>query len=236
MRVLHQELEPPRACPYLEGRLAQHENIVLDHVTDADLEALLEAGIRHFGPVYFRPRCGGCAACVSIRVLVDEFAPTRSQRRVLRACEDVRVVVGPPVVDDARLALYARWHAAREGQRGWLPAELDERAYGFSFAHPAPSAREFSSWLGDRLVAVGISDETSGSLSAVYCFHEPDEARRGLGTFNVLSHLAYAREQRKRYVYLGYWVAGCPSLEYKTRFSPHERLSRGAPRWQRHEG
>lgn len=233
MRVLHHEVEPPRPCPYLSGREAQLENFVLDHVSDDDLERLLAAGIRHFGPVFFRPRCGPCTECVSVRIDVDTFEPTKSQRRAWKACRDLRVLVGPPKVDDVRLSLYRKWHAARESSRGWEAAELDEASYGFSFAHPHPLARELTYWDGDRLVGVALSDETSQSLSAIYCFHDPDEQKRGIGTFNVLTHVAYARERGKKHVYLGYWVSGCPSLEYKTKFVPHERLRAGESRWQK---
>src|SRR5205807_7193443 len=88
--------------------------------------------------------------------------------------------------------------------------------------------RELTYWDGDELIALGISDETPDALSAVYCFHEPERAALSLGTFNVLANIRLARERGLKHLYLGYRVAGCPSLSYKGRFRPQERLL-GAP-------
>jgi len=61
-------------------------------------------------------------------------------------------------------------------------------------------------------------------LSAIYFFHEPAEAPRSLGTFNILMMIDEARPRGLPYVYLGYYVQGCRSLEYKARFQPNELL------------
>ena len=72
------------------------------------------------------------------------------------------------------------------------------------------------------MVGVGYVDHLSEGLSAIYFFHDPAEHRRSLGTFNVLSVIRHAAEQYLPHVYLGYYVEGCRSLEYKGRFRPNE--------------
>src|ERR1700761_7826705 len=121
MRVLERFVEKPRTCAYLAERRASLEVRVMLDVSAEDTDALLERGWRRFGPIYFRPACEGCAECVSLRVPTATFAPSKSQRRAARGCARLRRVVGAPVVDDARLALYAKWHADREETRGWEP-------------------------------------------------------------------------------------------------------------------
>jgi arginine-tRNA-protein transferase len=74
---------------------------------------------------------------------------------------------------------------------------------------------------------VGYVDALPGALSAIYFYYDPDERRRSLGTFNVLSVLAAAAARGVPYVYLGYYVPGCRSLEYKARFRPYELLEGG---------
>src|SRR5258708_3761674 len=111
-------------------------------VSPAELDLLLERGWRRFGPIYFRPACSTCSECVSLRVLADRFAPSKSQRRAERACAPLRRVVGPPLVDDARLALYEKWHASREEGRGWEPSPQTRDRYALEFAFPHPCARE----------------------------------------------------------------------------------------------
>jgi len=188
---------------------------------------LLERGWRRFGPVYFRPVCEGCDECVSVRVPAAEFAPSANLKRVEKRAAALRVEVSAPVVDEARLTLYRRWHAGREAARGWKRDTIGPESYAMQFCFPHAAAREFSYWSGDKLVAVGIADETPHALSAVYCYHDPQHARFSLGTYNVLQAIAYARERGLRHVYLGYCVEGCESLRYKARFQPQERL-RGA--------
>jgi len=205
-------------------------------VSPSELEHLLERGWRRFGPVYFRPVCKGCAECISVRVPVQSFAPSPNLKRVARRAAQVRLEVGAPQVDEARLALYRRWHASREAERGWKPDRIGAESYAMQFCFPHPAAREFSYWEGETLVGVGIADETPRALSAVYCYHDPSRSKLSIGTLNVLRAIEYARLRGIAHVYLGYCVEGCESLSYKARFRPQERLvgrvdDGRAPRW-----
>src|SRR5258707_1358093 len=142
MRLLERVVEKPRPCSYLPGRAASLDVRVMLDVTPDEMEDLLARGWRRFGPMYFRPACAICTECVSLRVVVDRFAPTKSQRRATRAAGRLRRVVGPPRVDDARLDLYARWHEHREDARGWDPNPETRDRYALEFAFPHPCARE----------------------------------------------------------------------------------------------
>jgi arginine-tRNA-protein transferase len=169
-------------------------------------------------------------------VPVQTFDPSPNLKRVMRRAAHVRMEVGAPQVDDLRLALYRRWHASREAERGWKPDRIGVESYAMQFCFPHPAAREFSYWEGDSLVAIGIADETPRALSAVYCYHDPARRRLSLGTFNVLRAIEYARQRGIAHVYLGYCVDGCESLRYKSRFRPQEKLvgrvdDNRSPRW-----
>jgi arginine-tRNA-protein transferase len=196
-------------------------------VAPEELDHLLERGFRRFGPDYFRPRCPGCSLCVPTRIVVAEFAPTKSQRRARRKAASLRVTVGEPLVDEARLALYHLWHADREGARDWDPSPLDDREYALQFAFPHPAAREVAFWddeAGGRLVGVSICDEAPRAWSLVYFFFDPAYADRSLGVANVVLGVEIAAARGIPYVYLGYAVEGCPSLAYKRAFGPREVL------------
>lgn len=228
MRLLERVVEKPHACSYLPVERASLEVRVMLDVTATETDALLERGWRRFGPIYFRPACTACSECVSLRVLSDCFVPTKSQRRAARASERLRRVVGPPRVDDARIDLYARWHAGREETRGWdaNPQTRERYALEFAFAHPcAREAAFYDDAAGGKLVGVSLFDETPRALSAAFFFHNPAYARFSLGTGNVLALLADARAAGRPHVYLGFRVAGCASLRYKAAFGPHELLT-----------
>jgi leucyl-tRNA---protein transferase len=245
MRLLERIVEKPHPCAYLPSEKASLEIRVMLDVTAVEMDTLLERGWRRFGPIYFRPACASCSECVSLRVATEDFTPSKSQRRAARACAGLRRVVGPPRVDEARLALYAKWHAGREGARGWEPNGQTRERYALEFAFPHPCAREVAFYddsaearddasgerapgESGRLVGVGLFDVTPRALSAAFFFHDPDYARMSLGTANILSLIDDARQLRRPYVYLGYRVDGCASLRYKAAFRPHE-LMRGRP-------
>jgi arginyl-tRNA--protein-N-Asp/Glu arginylyltransferase len=228
MRVLERFVEKPRTCAYLPARRASLDVRVMLDVTATDTDMLLERGWRRFGPIYFRPACAGCAECISLRVVTARFAPSKSQRRAARVCRRLRRIVGSPIVDQARLALYAKWHAEREEARGWEPNAQSRDRYALEFAYPHPCAREaafYDDAAGGRLVGLGLFDATPSALSAAFFFHDPDYARLSLGTANVLALIDDAIATARPHVYLGYHVAGCASLEYKATFRPHEILT-----------
>jgi leucyl-tRNA---protein transferase len=227
MRILERMVEKPHPCAYLPAQSASLEVRVMLDVTAEEMDALLERGWRRFGPIYFRPACASCTECVSLRVVVDSFEPSKSQRRSARACSGLRRVVGPPRVDDERLALYASWHAGREDTRGWQPNGQTSERYSLEFAFPHPCAREaafYDDEAGGRLVGVGLFDSTPRALSAAFFFHDPAYARLSLGTANILALVDDARQSARAHVYLGYRVEGCASLRYKAAFRPHELL------------
>ena len=226
-KLLHHIVEPPRACSYLADRDAQLEIRIQVDVSPQELEAMLERGWRRFGPVYFRPACVGCGECVTLRVDVAGFAARKSQRRAVKNAARLRRVVSVPVADEERIDLYRRWHAQREVARGWEETAMDPERYAMDFAFPHPAAREVAfrdPADGDRLLGLGIFDETPHALSAVFFFWDPERAPSSLGVANVVTLVEEAREKGLPHVYLGYRVLGCPSLVYKSSYLPHELL------------
>lgn len=204
---------------------------------------MLAHGWRRFGPVYFRPTCASCSECVTLRIDAAAFRATKSQRRAVKNAARLRRVVSVPTIDAERIALYGKWHAYRERTRGWEESPIDPQRYGFDFAFPHPCVREVAFHDpddGDRLVGLGIVDETPKALSAVYFFWDPARAPASLGVANVVTLVDDARARGLPWVYLGYRVAGCASLLYKSRYRPHELLvgrpDEGEdPRWTREE-
>ncbi len=217
---------PPHPCGYLPGRRAALEYEVVAEATPADYLARMEQGWRRFGHQLFHPVCKKCSACRSLRVPVAAFKPDRSQRRAAAANADTRLVVGEPRVTDEKLDLYDRFHQFQAGHKGWPDhGPKDALDYAETFvANPFPT-EEWCYYRGDRLAGVGYLDHLPGAFSAIYFFYDPADRDLSPGTFNVLSVLRRAAEMRYQHVYLGYYVEGCASLEYKARFRPNEVLA-----------
>jgi arginyl-tRNA--protein-N-Asp/Glu arginylyltransferase len=238
MRVIARHIEDPRQCSYLPEERARLESFLLDDVSPVELEALLVRGFRRFGPSYFRPRCATCFSCDSIRVHTSAFKPSKSQRRAARNAARFTRTVSAPLVDRARVDLYRKWHDARQDARGWDPNPMELEDYAIHFAWPHPSAREVAFHDGEKLIGLGLWDVTPNAASAVFFFFDPDYAADSLGIANVVTGIEQAQREGRAYVYLGYRVAGCASLEYKGRFEPHEILIgrpslEGEPVWRR---
>jgi arginine-tRNA-protein transferase len=171
---------------------------------------------------------------VSVRVLVDEFEPKRSFRRVLDANRDVvaRRLQATPTSE--QYSLFRGYIDARHADGGMADmtvldyAMMVEDSIIDTFVteyrlSPDPAAK------GDAdkrpLLGVALCDRLSDGISMVYSFYEPEAARRGLGTYMILEHIAYARRLGIPHLYLGYWIQGSPKMSYKKRFQPQEHLT-----------
>jgi len=76
-------LTAPSPCPYLPDRQERKvfTHLVGEHAGDLN-DLLTQGGFRRSQSIAYRPACENCRACVSVRVLVDEFRPSRNMRRV----------------------------------------------------------------------------------------------------------------------------------------------------------
>jgi arginine-tRNA-protein transferase len=136
--------------------------------------------------------------------------------------------VGTARVDDERLALYAKWHGNREQVWEWSPSEHTAESYARDFAAPHPCLREVTFCdddAGGRLVGVGLWDDMPNSASAIFFFYDPALEHESLGVANVVLGIEAAKRAGKAHVYLGYSVANCASLRYKSAYRPHEVLT-----------
>lgn len=230
---------PPRKCSYLPTETASLEYRIHAGMTERDYSELLRRGWRRHGTHLFRPRCPACIQCRSLRVLVDEFTPSRSQRKTLSRNADVRVVLQPPTVTPEHIRVYNAYHADMSQRRGWPHNQTTADDYEQSFlAGWWPFARELLYFREDELIGVGLVDVLADAISSVYFFHDPAWRARAPGTFSILQELSFCRATGRRFNYLGYWIAGCPSMAYKSNFGPHELLDRYVdaptePHWTR---
>lgn len=211
----------PHPCGYLPDR--ETTNLVLNPAATSlgdDYPAALAVGFRRAGPMIYRPQCQGCHACVPCRIRVAEFHPSRSQRRCLKRNADLDIQVTRPGLTDERLALYRRYMHRRHRGGGMDPGRAEDFKR-FLDAHWSPTVfLELRNQ--DRLLAVAVTDVCDAALSAVYTFFDPAESKRSLGTCAILQQVQLAQRRGKDFVYLGYWIAGHPKMDYKVRFNAVE--------------
>lgn len=209
-------------CSYLPGRVSESRAAWAERMPAALYHRFMDAGFRRSGKVLYQPVCRGCRACVSIRVRVETFQPSKSQRRCRRRNGDVVVTIAEPVPTDEKYDLYRRYVAGRhQRSEGEEDRESFER---FLYDSPVDTIEFEYRDRSRRLLAVGLCDASADSLSSVYFYFEPGESKRGLGTFGALYEIETAARLGVPYYYLGYWVDGCGAMEYKADFRPAEVL------------
>lgn len=216
----------PQPCPYLDGRMERKLFVALYGKNATGLnDALSKQGFRRSQNVLYRPSCPGCAACLSARIRVEEFEPSKSQRRVARRNADLSREAAAPLATEERFALFRRYLRNRHAESEMVDMDIHEfasmieetpvRSCVIDYFAPAEDGRR-------SLVAVCLTDVLDDGMSMVYSFYDPDAARTSLGTYAILDHVAIAREAGLPFVYLGYWVHGSPKMDYKSNFGALE--------------
>jgi leucyl-tRNA---protein transferase len=218
----------PQPCPYLEGRMERKLFTALqgDYAEKLN-DALSKQGFRRSQNVLYRPSCSDCAACLSARIRVADFVPSRSQRKTIKRNRMLKRDATSPWATEEQYALFRRYLDSRHADGGMADMDIFEfaamieetpirsRVIEYS-APPPPGSRR------RPLAAVCLTDVLDDGLSMVYSFYDPGREGDSLGTHVILDHVEIAREAGLPYVYLGYWVPGSRKMGYKSRFSALE--------------
>ena len=232
----------PAPCPYLPGKT---ERKVFTELKGPHAEQLNEAlgriGFRRSQTVAYRPSCVDCQACVSVRVVANEFKPSSSQKRTLKRNSDLVRAECRPWATSEQFDLLRAYLATRHPEGGMTQMEEMDFADMVEHTPVTTTVVEYREPTEDgspgKLVGACLTDRQGDGLSMIYSFYDPEHTdRAGLGNYIILDHIRMAAEERLGYVYLGYWVEGSGRMNYKIRYRPIERLTtRGWERMDRQE-
>jgi arginyl-tRNA--protein-N-Asp/Glu arginylyltransferase len=205
---------------------------LIDRVPPELMDRLWAGGWRHFGALFFRygtqeGEAGEVDVIWPLRIDLQRFEVSKSQRRVLRRNADVEVVFQPAQRDPEAEALFQR-HKARFTRN--IPESLDS----FISAEPARvpcECVECRVTLGGDLVALSFLDVGAAGTSSVYGVFEPEHARRSLGLFTMLREIEFSRERGCRWYYPGYATRGPSAYDYKKQFAALQVLDWESGAW-----
>ena len=227
----------PQPCPYLAGRMERKLFTALQGETAERLnDSLSKQGFRRSQNVLYRPSCAECSACLSARIRVADFKPSRSQKRVAKRNAYLERSASSPWATEDQYALFRAYLDSRHADGGMADMDLFEfaamveetpiRTRLIEYADPgAEKGDPFGA-----LRAVSLTDILDDGLSMVYSFFDPRLMRDSLGTYLFMDHVRIAQELGLPYVYLGYWVPGSAKMGYKANFAAVE-IYRGG-RWE----
>ncbi len=195
-------------------------------------DALSKQGFRRSQNVLYRPTCIDCAACMSARIRVADFKPSKSQRRASNKNAYLKRASTAPWATEAQFDLFRHYLETRHADGGM--ADMDVFEFAAMIEETPIRTRVIEYYVPSqggqprKLVATCLTDLLDDGVSMVYSFYDPDFVKDSIGTYIILDHIEIAREAGFPFVYLGYWVPGSAKMGYKARFSGLEIHRAGA--------
>ena len=226
--ILHRELDIGELslCPYLPDRKKQIRYFLASELNESDISLLLAKGCRKFGVYFFQPSCPDCSECIPVRVLCDEFKPSKSQRRNLKKNSNIDIVFAPLKYSERAFEIYKDHSSQRFSQ----DCNLEEFISGF-FSPSVPSLQS-EYYLNGELIGLGFLDKGEDCLSSVYFIYDTKFSHLGLGTFSILKEIEHTQMLGLKYYCLGYYVKECQKMAYKNNFRPREHYNWLEDKWE----
>ncbi|KXI29907.1 arginyltransferase [Paraglaciecola hydrolytica] len=210
-------------CSYLAEQ--QEQLLVLmeeqNEITAKHYDLLIGAGFRRSGTQVYRPNCPRCQACQPIRLPVQLFSQSKSQKRVLKLNQDITIKLSEQDKPEY-YPIYETYINQRHADGSMYPASYEQYA-GF-IINPWDKALFIELWLEDKLIGVAVCDKVANGLSALYTFFLPQYTQRSLGTYAILQQIKLTQQLNLEFLYLGYQIDTCQKMSYKQNFLPHERF------------
>lgn len=182
---------------------------------------LMHQGFRRSGNDIYRPHCLSCHACQSIRVLINNFVASKSQKRLLKRGQHFSVKVSY-TIKSSYYPLYEKYINEIHSDGSMFPASSGQFQ---SFTQNDITEQIYIEiWHDDELISVAVTDDIPNALSAVYTFYHPDYRKYGLGVFSILKQIEISKQLEREFLYLGYQINDCEKMNYKNRYKPHQIL------------
>ena len=224
-RSLRNVIQTDAPCSYIPNKRVQMNHRVVDVISSNFTTKVTERGWRRFGRSFVFPQCEGCNECKSLRIDVNNYKFSKSQQKTINRNDNTEISVNQPWVSDEHIALYNKYHQYKAKRDGWKHTDISRTEYFETFVEGAHEfGKELRYYIDGKLVCIDLIDILDDGISAIYCYYDPDYPRYSLGTYSLLYQIEVAEALGLDWVYLGYWVDGYKSFEYKKNFQPLQIL------------
>ncbi len=212
-------------CSYLADHSQTMHYKMIDDCDTLQCQEMIERGFRRFGKMYFRPICGDCSECQSIKIDVDNFTFSKSMRRVMKKASHIKSYIQQPTLTHTHLELFEKYHKYMRDKKGWDYQKTTPDNYYNSFVHGHNEfGYEVLYFDEDKLIGVDLIDILDEGISSIYFYYDPNYMEYSLGKLSLYNQIKFALASKKKWIYLGYYVKECPSLSYKSHYKPYLTL------------
>lgn len=202
------------------------ESVAMQPMHPALFDDYLAEGWRLLGYSIIRHSLSICrgvmCGTVPLRIRLDGFEFSKSQRHLLRRNTHLQVQSGPIRITEEKHLLFLR-HAERFDERrpGSLSTFLSDRAH----REPVPGT-ELSLRLPNEATPMGYSFYHTGqeAVCGTYCFFDPDYAKVSPGLYLMLLEIERAQAAGKKFYYPGYCYDVPSHFDYKLNFNNLEEM------------
>jgi len=216
-------------CSYLDNLQQSTHYKIIDNCSAQDCQELVERGFRRFGKMYFRPICHECDECQSIKIDVHNFLFNKSARRVMKKAQNIKSIIQTPTLSQEHLDLFEKYHLNMKEKKAWKYNETTAQHYYQSFVNGYNDFGYEILYFDDKkLIGVDLVDILKDGISSIYFYYDPDYSKFSLGRLSLYNQIKIAKENKMKWIYLGYYVQQCQSLAYKADYKPYLTL-KGRP-------
>jgi len=196
----------PTNCSYLKNHFSRMQYKYIENCSSDLNNKLVQRGWRRFGNYYSRPQCENCNKCESLRIDAQNFTFSRNAKRTIKKNKNTVFSIQTPTMTNEHLEIYEKYHNYMQTKKGW----------------------KILYYIDDKLVGVDLVDFLDDGISSIYFFYDPDFKDFSLGRYSIYMQIQLAKNFNLKWIYLGYYVKDCPSLNYKDRYKPYDIMQNNA--------
>lgn len=213
-------------CPYLDNEREIVNYKVLINSSMEYYAKYVQRGWRRFGMLLHRPNCRNCSECINLRIDAENYKFSKSARRIFKKAQHLEIKVKKPTYSQSHISLYNKYHYFMSQKKGWNFSETTEYLYSKSFIEGASSyGYEVLYYDNSKLIGIDFIDIINDGISAIYFFYDPDYSHLSLGKLSIYYQILQAKKLNLRWIYMGYYVEKCDSLNYKNQYKPYQLLA-----------
>lgn len=209
------------------------ESVEMQTLAPAVFDGYLAEGWRLLGHSIVRHNFSVCRGkmcrTTPLRIRLEGFEFSKSQRRMLRRAAGLDVRYGPIQLTHTKLQLFTLHAAHRFEER--RPESIASFLNHNSHNQPVTGMEFFVANKAGVPMACSFIHIGEEAVSGTYCIYNPNARRHSLGTYTMLLEIAKAQELGKKYYYHGY-VYDVPSqFDYKLNFNNLEAMDWKTGEW-----